>query len=120
MSIAILFVDDDERLIEGISRLLILERSDINFDTAFSGEEALELLETKTYDVIVSDQKMKGISGLILLSLVREKYPDMKRLMFSAQVHEEVFQEAESLVHKYISKPCDLEELMSEIDKIFK
>lgn len=120
MSISILFVDDDESLLEGISRLLILERSDIIFDTAFSGEDALKLLETKTYDVIVSDQKMGGISGLTLLSLARTKYPAMKRMMFSAQVHEEVFEEAESLVHKYISKPCDFEELIAEIDKFFK
>lgn len=120
MKISILFVDDDQNLLDGISRLLTLERSDINFDTASSGEDAIQLLDTKKYDVMVSDQKMSGMSGLTLLSIARTKYPDMKRVMLSAQVHENVFQEAESLAHKYISKPCDFEKIISEIDGLFK
>lgn len=119
MNYSILFVDDDVNLLEGISRLLVLERSDIDFDTATSAEEALRLLSGKRYDVIVSDQKMAGMSGLTLLSVVREKYSNMKRVMLTAQVHEEVFQEAESLAHRYISKPCDFEMIISEIDKLY-
>lgn len=116
MGISILFVDDDENLLEGISRLLPMERNDINFDTAYSGAEALKLLETEKYDVIVSDQKMAGMSGIDLLSAVRAKYPEMKRVLFSAQVHEDIYQEAESLADKYISKPCSFDILISEID----
>lgn len=116
MSLSILFVDDDANLIEGISRLLTLERSDIDFETASSGEDALKLLDVKKFDVIVSDQKMSGMTGLTLLSIVRTKFPDMKRIMLSAQVHENVFQEAEGLAHKYISKPCDFEVIIAHID----
>ncbi len=119
MKLSILFVDDDENLIEGLSRLLTIEKSYINFDTASSGEDALRLLETKRYDVIVSDQMMPGMSGLTLLSTARTKYPDMKRVMLSAQVNENIFQEAESLAHKYISKPCDFEMIILEIEKLF-
>jgi DNA-binding NtrC family response regulator len=120
MSYSILFVDDDVNLLQGISRLLTLERGDITFDIAASGELALELLGKNSYDVLVSDQKMTGMSGLTLLSIVRSKYPETKRVMLSAQVREEVFQEAESLAHKYISKPCDFEMILSEIDGLFK
>jgi DNA-binding NtrC family response regulator len=120
MSLSILFVDDDKNLLEGLTRLLTLERSDINFDTASSGEDALKLLESGRYDVIVSDQKMAGMEGLTLLSIARSKYPDMKRVMLSAQVREQVFQEAESLAHKYISKPCDFEKIISEIENLFE
>lgn len=120
MGISILFVDDDKNLIEGISRLLMMERSDIDFDTATSGEDALKFLDSKKYDVIVSDQKMAGMPGLTLLSIARSKYPEMKRIMLSAQVREEVFQEAESLAHKYISKPSNFETIISEIDELLK
>ena len=120
MSLSILFVDDDKNLIEGISRLLTIERSDIDFDTAASGEDALKLLDANRYDVLVSDQKMGGMSGLTLLSIVRTKYPAMKRVMLSAQVHENVFKEAESLANKYISKPCDFEMIISEIEALYK
>lgn len=119
MSLSILFVDDDKNLIEGISRLLTIERSDIDFDTALSGEDALKLLDSKKYDVIVSDQKMAEMTGLTLLSISRVKYPGMKRVMLSAQVHENIFQEAGSLANKYISKPCDFEKIISEIEGLF-
>lgn len=120
MNLSILFVDDDKNLTEGLSRLLTLDRSDIDFDTASSGEDALKLLKTKKYDVIVSDQKMAGMTGLTLLSVARTEFPEMKRVMLSAQVHENIFQEAESLAHKYISKPCDFEMIISEIEGLFK
>lgn len=120
MRLSILFVDDDKNLTEGLTRLLTIERSDIDFDTASSGEDALKLLETEKYDVIVSDQKMAGISGLTLLSIVRTRFPEMKRVMLSAQVHENIFQEAEGLAHKYISKPCDFDVIIAEIEGLFK
>ncbi len=119
MKLSLLFVDDDENLIAGLIRLLVIERSDISFDTATSGEEALKLLESKKYEVIVTDHKMPGINGLTLLSIVREKYPDMKRVMLSAQVHENVFKEAESLADKYIPKPCDFETLIAAIESLY-
>lgn len=120
MALSILFVDDDKNLTDGISRLITIERSDIDFNTASSGEEALKLLGTNRYDVIISDQKMGGISGLTLLSVVRAKYPDIKRIMLSAQVNENIFKEAEGLAHKYISKPSDFEIIISAIDELFK
>lgn len=119
MGRTVLFVDDDSNLLEGISRLLTVERSDILFSTATSAEEALKILGEKQFDVIVSDQKMGGISGLTLLSIAREKYPAMKRIMLSAQVHEDVYHEAESLAHKYIPKPCEFETIIAEIDRLF-
>jgi len=120
MSLSILFVDDDNNLTEGIGRLLTIERSDINFDIASSGEEALKFLESNRYDIIISDQKMGGITGLTLLSIAHTKYPDMKRIMLSAQVNENIFKEAEGLAHKYISKPCDFEIIISAIDEVVK
>jgi DNA-binding NtrC family response regulator len=120
VKLSILFVDDDKNLIEGLSRLITIEKSDIDFDTASSGEEALKLLELKKYDVIVSDQKMAEMTGLTLLSIARSRFPGMKRVMLSAQVHENIFQEAESLAHKYISKPSDFEVIITEIEGLFK
>ena len=119
MSFSILFVDDDLNLLKGISRLLTLERNDIYFDTAPSAEKALKLLEDRNYDIIVSDQHMAGMNGVTLLSIVRSKYPLMKRVMLSAQINEEVFHEAESIAHKYISKPCNILDMISEIEIFF-
>ncbi len=118
MKLSILFVDDDKNLLDSITRLLLVEKSGYSFDTAMSGEEALQLLEKNRYDVIVSDQKMAGMKGITLLSIVRMKYPHMKRIMLSAQVQENIFKEAESVADRYISKPCDFDVIISEIEKI--
>jgi DNA-binding NtrC family response regulator len=118
MSLTVLFVDDDNNLISGLSRLLTLEKRDIDFDTASSGEDALKLLERRTYDVIVTDHKMPGMTGLTLLSITRSKYPEMKRVILSAQVNEKIFKEAGALAHKYISKPCDFEIIIAEIEDL--
>ncbi len=120
MSLSVLFVDDDRNLLDGIARMLVLERNDIDFALASSGEEALELLKERRFDVIVSDQKMSGMKGLTLLSIVRASYPDVKRVMLSAQVHENVYREAESVADKYIAKPCDFETIIKEIDSLFE
>jgi len=118
MSISILFVDDDINLLGSFRRLLTLEREDIDFEMASSAEEAMNILRGKKYDVVVSDHRMAGMEGLTFLSIVRTKYPSMKRIMLSAQVQEDIFHEAESLAHVYLSKPCDFKILLKEIEKL--
>lgn len=118
MSISILFVDDDVNLLESLTRLFRIERDDIIFDTVTSAEDALKYLEQKRYDVIVSDHLMAGMGGLSLLALLKEKYPEMKRVMLSAQISEEIFRIAGTVAHKYISKPCEFKMLISEIEEL--
>jgi len=118
MGISILFVDDDHSLLEGIGRIIKLERRDIAFSHAFTGEEALKLLEEKHFDVVVSDHLMEGMTGLTFLSFVRSKYPDMKRVMLSAQIQNDVYNEAEKFADLYISKPCDTMNIITRIENL--
>lgn len=118
MSIAILFVDDDKNLLDGIARLLTIDRDDIDYTMVASAEEALLYLEKKKYDILVSDQKMSGMEGITLLSIAKSKYPEMKRVMLSAQVHENIYREAETIADKYISKPSDFDTIIKEIDTL--
>lgn len=119
MTLKILFVDDDPNLLQSIGRVLTIERDDIFFRTALSAEEAIKLLKTEKFDVLVADHKMPGMDGLTFLSIVRSDFPDIKRVMLSAQVNEDIVKEAESLAHAYISKPCESEILISKIEKLF-
>ncbi|MBP9044120.1 MAG: response regulator [Spirochaetes bacterium] len=118
MTISVLFVDDDKSLLDGIKRVATIENEDMVVDTATSAEEALKLLESKKYDVVVSDQRMPGMEGLTLLSLIRVKYPDIKRIMLSAQVNEDVYKSAETVAHRYIAKPCDFDIILKEIESL--
>ncbi|GEM_PF-3467621 len=118
MGISVLFVDDDHSLLEGIGRMIKLERRDIIFSLAFTGEEALKLLEEKHFDVVVSDHLMQGMTGLTLLTVIRTKYPDTKRVMLSAQIQDDIYNEAEKFADLYISKPCDTMTVIAKIEKL--
>lgn len=80
---AILFVDDD------LANLKVLEvhlRSDFKVLTAQNGTDALALLDSKEFDValVVADQRMAGMTGVELLTIVRERYPDIGRMLITA------------------------------------
>jgi YesN/AraC family two-component response regulator len=58
-------------------------RDEWEMEFAESGLEALELLTQTTFDVINSDMRMPGMDGAQLLHEVRQRYPQMVRLILS-------------------------------------
>lgn len=82
----ILLVDDEPMVLRTWKRLLNFERPQWNVHTADCGATALELLAECTYDVIVSDLMMPKMTGLELLRIVRDRYPDTVRVVCSARL----------------------------------
>src|SRR5438477_1546624 len=68
MAQQILFVDDEERVLEGLRRMLRPMRDEWDMTFATSGAEALEVLARSHPDVIVSDMRMPGMDGAQLLT----------------------------------------------------
>ena len=87
---AILIVDDEEDLTWSISRYF--RRSDDLFETfcVSSGDQALEFMQKNHVDLLITDVKMPGISGLELVDIVLKKYPRMKVIMMTAYGSDEV------------------------------
>jgi YesN/AraC family two-component response regulator len=81
--IRILFVDDEVRILEGLQRLMWLQRREWEMAFAPGGKAALTMLEACTFDVIVSDMRMPEMDGAELLEIVREKYPNVLRFILS-------------------------------------
>jgi CheY-like chemotaxis protein/anti-sigma regulatory factor (Ser/Thr protein kinase) len=75
-SARVLIVDDNDMNLEVIESLL--EDTKINVTTAKSGTECLSLLKERTFDVILLDQMMPGLSGTQTLALIREQNPAME------------------------------------------
>lgn len=75
----ILLVDDEPANLRILSRALGVERT----ETVGSAEEALERLAEGDFQVIVSDNSMPGISGVELLETVNDRFPRVRRIMFS-------------------------------------
>ena len=69
-TLRVLVVDDEEGKRQGMRR--VLERSSYQVDLAENGEEAIELLETNSYDLALIDLKMPGIDGFEVTRYINE------------------------------------------------
>jgi putative nucleotidyltransferase with HDIG domain len=113
----ILFVDDEPAVLDGLRRVLYSRSADWHMAFATSGPEALGLLETGDFDVIVSDLRMPGMDGAELLRQVRTRYPGVIRIALSGCAERETAVRAAGLVHQYLAKPCDAAVLGDSIDR---
>jgi DNA-binding NarL/FixJ family response regulator len=107
----VLFIDDDPRILEGIARLLRPKRAQVEVLTAVGGAEALALLAREGVDVVISDMRMPLMDGAQLLSEVRNRYPQIVRIILSGQSDHETILRAVGPAHQFLSKPCDPEML---------
>ena len=79
----VLVVDDEPMSLRGVSRLIV-DSGDFEVLMAESGQEALSKMERYRVDILVSDIEMPGISGLELLTKVKERWPFAKVIMLTA------------------------------------
>ena len=104
--VRVLIVDDDPALRTILS--VMLTQSAFVCRTAASGEAALRLLENQPTDVVISDLRMPGISGMDLLVEVRERYPRLAFLMVTGENETRVGVRAMQLgADDYLLKPFD-------------
>ncbi len=79
----ILIIDDEASLRQTLAR--ILQRVGYEVTTAANGQEGLALIAEHSFDLVYSDIRMPDMSGLELLKVVREKFPDLPVVLFTAQ-----------------------------------
>jgi len=115
----LLLVDDEPNILTALKRLLRRDGYDIL--TANSGQEGLALLEEKAVDVILSDQRMPGMMGVDFLRAVKEKYPDIVRIVLSGYTELKSVTDAvnEGAVYKFLTKPWEDDQLRGHIAEAF-
>ncbi|RLB26100.1 MAG: two-component system response regulator [Deltaproteobacteria bacterium] len=113
----ILFVDDEPNVLNGLRRMLRGMRKEWDMHFAEGGEQALNLLSTTRFDVIISDMRMPGMDGAELLSIVMQKYPEVVRIVLSGHSDKEMILRSVRPAQQYLSKPCDAQTLKSTIDR---
>jgi HD-like signal output (HDOD) protein/CheY-like chemotaxis protein len=116
----ILFVDDNDNVINGIRRQLRPYRGEWQVFFATSGREALALMENQAMDLIVSDMMMSEMRGDELLKQVSQKYPATVRMILSGYTDEETLRSGLEVAHQYLSKPISAEVLREVISQVFK
>ncbi|MBU2914042.1 MULTISPECIES: response regulator [Reichenbachiella] len=112
----LLYVDDEVANLN-VFRIAFKRRYQVT--TAGSAEEGMELLENEKYDVIVCDHRMPGMTGVEMLQIVSDKFPDMIKIIISEYVNDEIIRHA---IKSYdldgsMGKPWDAEELIAMIEK---
>jgi len=110
MTYKILIVDDEPANLRVLERLL---RRDYSVLTAASGREALQLLGQHDVALLVTDQRMPGMTGTELLKHIADTRPNMVRMILTGYMEMGALVEAINCgqVYRYVTKPWDNDDL---------
>ncbi len=88
---------------------------EVEVDTAIDGEEALNMLSKRKYDLLVTDRNMPGMNGLELATHTRSKFPDLPIILYSAEADMTEDTRENSVFAKVVMKgnPTDLVDAVS-------
>lgn len=116
----LLLVDDEENILAALKRLL--RRDGYRIVTAISGAQGLQRLAETQVDVIVSDQRMPGMTGVEFLRRAKDLCPDTVRMVLSGYTELQSITDAvnEGAIYKFLTKPWDDERLRAHISEAFR
>lgn len=119
MTMHVLIVDDDATTRSGLMKHAPWEKYKVDMmQAAASAQEALALCETWQPDIVLSDIRMRGLTGLDLCMRLRVKYPDCQMILISAYSEKEYLKAAIEIgVVNYVDKPVRMETLEAALDK---
>jgi DNA-binding NtrC family response regulator len=113
----ILVVDDEAALRTVLSSELHTEGYMVS--TASDGDEAIDLLQSHSFDLILLDIKMPRVDGFQVLRYVKEKLPHIKVIMLTGFADLKNAIESKKLgAEDFISKPYDLVDLLATIERV--
>jgi FixJ family two-component response regulator len=120
MERTLLLVDDEENVTSALVRLL--RRDGYRILKAASGEEGLAMLAENQIGVIISDQRMPGMSGVEFLSEVKTRYPETVRIVLSGYTELNSVTEAinRGAIYKFLTKPWEDDLLRAHVLEAFQ
>lgn len=113
----LLFVDDEPMVLKGLQRTLRKMRHEWEILYAEGGEAALALLALQPADVVISDMRMPGMDGAELLETVKDRFPQIVRIILSGQLDRDMTLKSVKVAHQLLAKPCDVEILREALQK---
>ncbi len=112
----ILYVDDEEAHLDLFQAVF---EDDYGILTTPSAAAAIEILRRHEVQVLITDQRMPGMTGVELLAAIRDEFPDVGRMILTAYLDLDAIVEAINAgrLDHYTTKPWDEEELKAVIDR---
>ena len=116
----LLLVDDEPNIVASLKRLF--RRDGHLILTAGSGAEGLQMLSQHKVDVIISDQRMPGMTGVEFLRVAKVHYPDTIRIVLSGYTELQSVTDAinEGAVYRFLTKPWEDDQLREHVQKAFE
>jgi DNA-binding NtrC family response regulator len=112
----VLIVDDEASMRVTLAANLELEGFEVV--EAKDAREALAILETQTFSLLLSDVRMPGMSGVDLFRLARQKHPDLPVVLMTAFAVEGLIEEAiQEGVYTILPKPFDLDRVVASLTR---
>ena len=114
----VLFVDDEPAILRSLRRAFTTAR--FLALGAANAAEAIHILESSPIDIVVADVRMPGVDGIQLLSIVRDRFPTVGRIILSGQVDRETILTAltSGVARTFLSKPWDDDVLRERLDHL--
>ncbi|MGO9570571.1 MAG: response regulator [Desulfomonilaceae bacterium] len=115
----VLIVDDEEEFVDPMIKRL----NDRGLEAvgAYRGQQALDLLLSKDFDVVILDQRMPGMDGFETLRELRKSKPFLPVIMLTGQGPSELgVQGLELCDHNHLVKPVPFDDLLKEIHRVHK
>ncbi|MGB2867994.1 MAG: response regulator [Bacteroidota bacterium] len=115
----ILWVDDEIDLLR--AHLRLLEQKGYLVDTATNGEDAIELVKEKGYDLVFLDEMMPGMGGLRTLAEIKDVAPSLPVIMVTKSETESLMEEAiGGKITDYLTKPVNPSQILLACKKILE
>ena len=117
--IRLLIVDDEVGFVDILTKRL--SRRNMEVTAAYSGTEAIQILRKQEFDVTVLDLKMEEMDGIEVLKIFKKMDPKMMVIMLTGHGSAQAAREGIELgAFDYLTKPCELEELLAKIKKAYQ
>jgi len=103
----VLFIDDEQSILRSITGLFI--NAPFQVSVTSDPDEALNIIEKENIKVVFSDHRMPKITGVELLKKIKEKHPDIVRILFTGYADIQAVEDAinEAQVYHFVNKPWD-------------
>ncbi len=118
--LAVLCVDDEKSILNSLKRLLRKEPYKVY--TAMGGPAGLEVMAEHRIQVVVSDQRMPGMTGTQFLQKVKKQWPDTIRVILSGFAEADVIVDSinQGEIYRFVAKPWQDEPLKATIKQCFE
>jgi DNA-binding NtrC family response regulator len=114
----VLIIDDDPALLRALPQALQLRIEGVIVDTAESAAAALEHIDVRDYDAIITDIKMPGVDGMGLLAEIRTRRPDTPTIMITGHgEHALAIDALRGGAYDFIQKPIDREYMVASLGR---